>query len=145
MGHFLKSEHGRRYDVIISCWIILWRHTWIKWYMTSYLPTCRFYQKMSCYNIFQHEIPDRISFKNSPWSFWKFSKNNISMGEREFFKKTWLFASFRPIFNLKAVLNSQKIGELKWGVFSGQGKTFVFPIVSLLPLHSNLKIRVREK
>ena len=41
------------------------------------------------------------------------------------FENPWPFASSPSIFNLKTVLSSQKIGE---------GHTFIFPIVSLLPL-----------
>ena len=45
-------------------------------------------------------------------NFWK-----IKFQWETFFEKPyWAFASFHPIFNLKAVLISQKIGELKWGV-----------------------------
>ena len=101
-GHFLVNEDVRRYDVIVLILMILWRHTWMKWYMMSYLLTCSSYQKMSRYNVLQYEIPEL--FKNSLRSFWNFWKIKFQLGK--IFEKPWPFASFHLIINLKTVLSS---------------------------------------
>ena len=78
--------------------------------MTSYLLTCSLYEKMSRFKVFQYEISDRISYWRTLYDNFEIFRKKIFNGE-EFSKIEGQFAKFQPIFNLKTVLNSQKMGE----------------------------------
>ena len=71
-----------------------------------------FIKKFLLYNVFQYEIPDRMSHLRTLCSHFKnFRKFKFQWDK--IYEKTWCFASFPPIFNLKAVLISPKIGKSK--------------------------------
>ena len=65
---------------------------------------------MSRYNVFQYKISDRMSYLGALYDNFEIFRKKKFNGE-EFLKIEGHFAKFQPIFNLKTVLNSQKIGE----------------------------------
>ena len=75
----------------------------------SYPDICSFYQKNYRYNVFQYEIPDRISYL-------KILVNNFENFRKIKFKWERIFEPFPRIFNLKAGLISRKVGKSKLGV-----------------------------
>ena len=62
--------------------------------MTSYLLTCSFHKKMSHYDNFQHENPDRISFLRALHDHFENFQKRISMGEN-FLKTDGLLKVFK--------------------------------------------------
>ena len=73
---------------------------------------------MSRYNVYQYEIPDRMSYLRTLHNHFEIFRKIKYQWER-IFENPWAFASFPSIFNLKTVLSSQKIGESKRGAPAG--------------------------
>ena len=83
--------------------IVKFKHS-AQWHfqIVLYLLAYSFYQKMSRYNVFQYEIPDRMSYLRALFNNFEhfFEKYNFSGKE---------FAGFHSIFNLKTVFALQMI------------------------------------
>ena len=84
-----------------------------KFLNNAYNVTCYL---LSRYKVFQQEIPDRMSYTRTLYDHFENFRKIKFQWERIFEKKPWPCANFRPIFNLKKVLISQKISESKLGV-----------------------------
>ena len=96
--------------------------------MAAYLLTCTFHKKKTFhYKAFQYEISDRISYLVALHdNFEIFRKKKFNA--EEFSKIEGQFANFQPIFNRKAVLNSQKIGESSFEQSTELQTPYFFPL-----------------
>ena len=126
-----KSSLDRRF-YIEKCYNGALFDTWIKLHVTSYLITCSLYGKTSCFKVFQYKISDRMSYLTALYDNFEIFRKKIFNGE-EFSKIEGQFAKFQPIFNLKTVLNSQKMGESSVNRRRKSRHIIFFPLSHSLP------------